>query len=99
MTGAGNILGVDIGVKGALALLSPAGELLAVEDMPILRDGPSNRPNVSAPLLAEITYRWQASHVFVEYVAARPDQKQSAAGQTGPRSSPASRTMGEPRRR
>jgi len=45
-----NIIGIDIGSKGALALLSPAGELLEIEDMPILRDGPANRPNVNAPL-------------------------------------------------
>ena len=38
-----NVLGVDIGKKGALALLSSAGDLIAVEDMPILNDGPAGR--------------------------------------------------------
>jgi hypothetical protein len=47
-------IGIDIGSKGALALLSPTGELLEIEGMPILRDGPGNRPNDNAPLLAEI---------------------------------------------
>jgi hypothetical protein len=46
------ILGIDIGSQGALALLDEAGALLDVADMPILRDGPRNRPNVNAPLLA-----------------------------------------------
>jgi crossover junction endodeoxyribonuclease RuvC len=69
-----NIIGVDIGSRGALALLSPAGELLEIEDMPILRDGPANRPSVNAPLLAEIIRRWGASRAFVEFVSARPGE-------------------------
>ena len=74
-----NIIGVDLGSKGALALLSPAGELLAVADMPILRDGPANRPNVNAPLLAAIVYRWQATQAFVEFVGARPGEGPTGA--------------------
>ncbi|NUJ81918.1 hypothetical protein HUN39_18195 [Methylocystis sp. FS] len=73
------ILGIDIGAKGALALLSPTGELIEVADMPILRDGPANRPNVSAPLLASVVYRWQASQAFVEYVGARPKEGPTGA--------------------
>jgi crossover junction endodeoxyribonuclease RuvC len=79
MTGAGNILGVDIGAKGALALLSPDGMLLDIADMPILRDGPGNRPNVNAPLLAEIVNRWHATQAFVEFVAARPGEGPTGA--------------------
>ena len=74
-----NIIGVDLGSKGALALLSPDGALLEIEDMPILRDGPANRPNVNAPLLAAIVYRWQASQAFVEYVGARPGEGPTGA--------------------
>ncbi len=73
-----NVIGIDIGTKGALALLSPAGELIEVADMPILRDGPANRPNVNAALLASIVRRWRPSRAFVEYVGARP--KESPAG-------------------
>lgn len=73
------ILGIDIGAKGALALLSPDGALLAVEDMPILRDGPKNRANVNASLFAEIVYRWQATLAFVEYVGARPGEGPTGA--------------------
>jgi hypothetical protein len=73
------IIGIDIGSKGALARLSPAGELLEIEDMPILRDGPGNRPNVNAPLLAEIVYRWQATTAFVEFVSARPGEGPTGA--------------------
>ena len=36
----GPIIGIDIGSQGAIALLTPAGDLLEVVDMPILRDGP-----------------------------------------------------------
>jgi hypothetical protein len=73
------IIGIDIGSKGALARLSPAGELLEIEDMPILRDGPANRPNVNAPLLAKIVYRWQATTAFVEFVSARPGEGPTGA--------------------
>jgi crossover junction endodeoxyribonuclease RuvC len=67
-------IGIDIGVKGALALLSADGLLLKIADMPILRDGPKNRPNVNAPMVAEIVYRWQATEALVEYVGARPGE-------------------------
>jgi crossover junction endodeoxyribonuclease RuvC len=73
------ILGIDIGAQGALALLSPEGSLLEIADMPILRDGPKNRANVNAPLLAEIVYRWQATQAFVEYVGARPGEGPTGA--------------------
>lgn len=68
------IVGVDIGATGALALLSDTGELLDVADMPILRDGPSQRPTVNAPLLAAIVQRWRPDRAFVEYVGARPGE-------------------------
>jgi len=68
------IIGVDIGATGALALLDEGGELLAVEDMPTLNDGPAGRRAVNAPLLAEIVTRWRADRAFVEYVGARPGE-------------------------
>lgn len=73
-----NLIGIDIGVRGALALISSNGELLAVEDMPVLNDGPKGRPAVNAPLLADLVYRWHAGHAFVELVGARP--KEGAVG-------------------
>lgn len=73
------ILGIDIGAQGALALLDETGALLDVADMPILRDGPKNRANVNAPLLAEIVYRWHATQAFVEYVGARPGEGPTGA--------------------
>ena len=68
------IIGCDIGRAGALALLSPEGELLEVVDMPVLNDGPKGRASVNAPLLASVIYRWQATRAFVEYVGARPGE-------------------------
>ena len=41
------ILGIDIGAGGALALLTDAGELVDVFDMPCLRDGPAKRDRKS----------------------------------------------------
>ncbi|CAJ0854154.1 hypothetical protein AMST5_00712 [freshwater sediment metagenome] len=74
-----NIIGIDIGAKGALALLSPGGELLDVADMPILRDGPAGRPNVNAPLLSAIVANWGVGRVYVEYVGARPKEGPTGA--------------------
>jgi crossover junction endodeoxyribonuclease RuvC len=76
MTGA--VLGIDIGVTGALALLDASGELREVFDMPVLSDGPAGRRNVNAPLLSEIVAASLATKVFVEYVGARP--KEGAVG-------------------
>ena len=70
----GPIIGIDIGSQGAIALLTPAGDLIEVVDMPILRDGPKGRPNVNAALLAEIVFKMQAAMAFVEFVGARPGE-------------------------
>jgi hypothetical protein len=49
-----------------LALLSPAGELVDVADMPVLRDGPASKRAVNPALLAAIIRKWQPSQAFVE---------------------------------
>lgn len=68
-------IGIDIGSKGAVALLTPAGDLLeGRRHMPTLRDGPKGRPNVSAALLADIVFRMKAATAYVEFVGARPGE-------------------------
>jgi hypothetical protein len=67
-----SVLGIDIGVSGALALLDQFGELQDVWAMPCLRDGPKNRQTINAPLLAELVYRSHARRAFVERVGPRP---------------------------
>jgi crossover junction endodeoxyribonuclease RuvC len=69
-----NIIGIDLGACGALALLDAAGGLVDVEDMPTLQDGPKGRRAVNGALLAALVYKWQADHAFVEYVGARPGE-------------------------
>ena len=73
------VLGVDIGSKGALALLTASGELLDVADMPVLADGPKGRPAVNAPLLAKIIRRWQPDQAWIEFVGARPGEGPTGA--------------------
>lgn len=68
------VIGIDIGVTGALALVSPEGALIEVADMPALHDGPKGRASVNAALLAEIIARWHARSAFVEFVGARPGE-------------------------
>jgi crossover junction endodeoxyribonuclease RuvC len=65
-------LGIDIGLKGAIAELNENGELIATHDMPCLADGPRGRSAISAPLLAEILARTHAIHAYVEHVGPRP---------------------------
>jgi len=68
------ILGIDIGAAGALALLTDSGELVAIEDMPILHDGPAARRAVNGPLLARIVGRWRPDRAYIEFVGARPEE-------------------------
>ena len=44
------IVGIDIGVQGAVAMLDETGALLEISDMPVLKDGPAGRRAVNAPL-------------------------------------------------
>lgn len=66
------IIGIDIGVRGAIALLTPAGKLIDAWDMPCLEDGPKHRRAVNAPLLAELIYKTHAIEAYVEHVGPRP---------------------------
>lgn len=65
------IVGIDIGAAGALALVTPEGDLVEVADMPILHDGPKGRPTVNGPLLADLLRRWGPSAAYVEFVSSR----------------------------
>ena len=38
------ILGIDIGISGALAMLNDVGDLLEVHDLPVLLDGACRPP-------------------------------------------------------
>jgi hypothetical protein len=51
------ILGIDIGVRGAVAVLYQSGALVEIHDMPTLQDGPAGRRLVNAPLLAALVFK------------------------------------------
>ncbi len=68
------VISIDIGVEGAIAVLSPDGDLLTAHDMPVLHDGPAGRRAINAPLLAEIIAKSHATIAFVEFVGARPGE-------------------------
>jgi crossover junction endodeoxyribonuclease RuvC len=51
------ILGIDIGVQGAVAVLDQSGALVEIHDMPTLQDGPADRRAVNAPLLAALVFK------------------------------------------
>ena len=69
-----SVLGIDIGVKGGVALVSDAGQLIEVIDMPCLHDGPKHRRTINAPLLASFIYKTHATRAFVERVGPRPNE-------------------------
>jgi crossover junction endodeoxyribonuclease RuvC len=73
------ILGVDLGTQGAVALVDRGGDLLAVEDLPVLPDGPRSRPHINAAALADLLRSWQPSRAFVEFVGARPTDSRVGA--------------------
>lgn len=68
------VLGIDVGVTGAVALLDADGNLINVEDMPVLCDGPASRRAINAPLFASLVFKSHADQAFVEHVSARPGE-------------------------
>lgn len=72
------VLGIDPGANGAIAILSSAGELLEVVDMPATLEA-NGRRATNAPLLAEIIAKSHAGRIFCEFVAARPTDAKVAA--------------------
>jgi crossover junction endodeoxyribonuclease RuvC len=72
------VIGVDPGAHGALAVLSAAGDLLEVLDMPHTPEA-NGRTATNAPLLAAILARTKARVAFCEFVSARPTDAKAAA--------------------
>jgi crossover junction endodeoxyribonuclease RuvC len=66
------ILGIDPGIEGAVALLSPSGDLIAIHDLPTLPDGPAGRRRVNPALLVDVLAKTHASCAYVELVNSRP---------------------------
>jgi crossover junction endodeoxyribonuclease RuvC len=71
--------GVDIGLEGAIAVLTAEGALIDVVDMPCLAAGAAGRRALNAPLVADILAKTHASHAFVELVGARPGEGPAGA--------------------
>lgn len=70
----GFVLGIDIGVRGGIALLKDNGDLQDAYRMPCLHDGPKHRQTINGPLLAEIVYKSHARAAFIERVGPRPGE-------------------------
>ena len=67
------VIGIDIGLSGAIAVLTEDGELIAVEDLPALADGTGKRRTINPVLLAGILFAHvPIQHAYVEYVGADP---------------------------
>lgn len=76
-------VGIDAGTKGALALLGPAGELLDVQDMPVvtirINGGPRDR--VDAASVAAILREWKPDEAVIEAVNPRKGDTPLTAGE------------------
>ena len=71
------ILGIDIEVRGAVAILDEAGKLV---EHACPANGPSGRQTISAALLAGIIRETHAvCRAFVEHVSARPGEAVTGA--------------------
>jgi crossover junction endodeoxyribonuclease RuvC len=68
------VLGIDLGLHGALARLTLAGELLGVFDAPTLRDGAKGRETINAPIMAQIIADCHSAQAFIEHVGPRPHE-------------------------
>jgi hypothetical protein len=53
-------LGIDLGLHGAVAVVSETGELVSVANMPHLNDGPKGRATINAPLFVDLTIEHQS---------------------------------------
>lgn len=65
------VIGIDPGVSGAIALVSPKGTVL-VHDMPVMKLGKSSR--VNAAHLSSLLSAARDGHAVIEHVAAMPKQ-------------------------
>jgi crossover junction endodeoxyribonuclease RuvC len=72
------VLGIDPGAHGAISVLTEAGQLLGVFDMPSTAEA-NGRRGTNAPLLAGILARTHALVAFCEFVGARPTDAKVAA--------------------
>lgn len=60
------VIGIDVGNHGAIALLSSCGELIDVQDMPVLSEGPKNRKTLNAPQLWAIIAAMRLKHAYTQ---------------------------------
>lgn len=69
------ILGIDVGISGAVALLD-GGKLVEVHDMPTVTKtvGGKKKKRIDARALYQILQFEKLEHAFVEIVTARPGQ-------------------------
>jgi crossover junction endodeoxyribonuclease RuvC len=72
------VVGIDPGAHGAIAVLTEAGQLLGVFDMPSTAEA-NGRAATNAPLLAGILARTHARVAFCEFLGARPTDAKVAA--------------------
>jgi crossover junction endodeoxyribonuclease RuvC len=77
----GNVIGIDPGLVGALALVSRDGDLIEVADIPVLRDGSGERTAANAPLVAVLLARWhEGGHLRIRLCATQRRRCRSVRG-------------------
>jgi crossover junction endodeoxyribonuclease RuvC len=73
------VIGIDPGIDGAIAVLTVAGALIVIHDLPTLPDGPAGRRRANPALLVAVLAQTHAAHAFVELVHSRPTDGHAAA--------------------
>ena len=75
-----SIIGIDIGITGAVVRLSDDGrEILNIWDMPTTADGAAGRNAINAALLFAILKKTEARMAYVERISSRPTDGHTAA--------------------
>jgi hypothetical protein len=80
-----NVVGIDVGVTGALALISTQHGFLSVHDLPVhqLQTGKRIRTELDLASLRQLLISNPIDHVVIERVASRPQQGVSSTFKFG----------------
>jgi hypothetical protein len=82
-----NVLGIDPGLSGGLAIVNEQGAVLLVDDLPVhqVTNGKKTKLELDVSTLRQILTSHPVDHVVLERVAARPGQGVCALNETAPR--------------
>ena len=73
-----NIAAFDVGLSGALCIMSPEGRIVDLLDMPVISVGKSHE--LDEPRIRDILKEWEIRHCFIEKAQSMPGRKDKKTG-------------------